>query len=451
MKRIRRRAAVLSVVLVFFLACNGVLLFRYAGNASSWAAHRANPDAYADGRPKNPGTVTMADGTVIYGPDGYTPDAALRQATLHALGDAGGNIMTGVRVLQGGALVGYSPIGGLHSYTGKGGQVRLTLDTATTRAAWDALGGYNGTIGVYNYQTGAVLCMVSKPSMDPLNPPQQPPDGVYLNRLYSGLYTPGSVFKVVTAAAALEQIADIETRSWLCEGGATIGGEWVACTGYHGEVGLERAFAVSCNAAFGHMAVELGAETLSEYADKLGVTQSYTVDGAATAKGSVKLAGASENDLAWAGIGQHNDLINPMQYLMLMGAIATDGNAVMPHFIGSVKTPEGIPSLLRVGIPRAGRMLQSETAQQLQQLMRGAVETEYGDWLFPGLDFCGKTGTAQLDNQAAHSLFVGFSQNPETPLAIVVVMEHAGSGAQGALPTASQVLQQAVLALDNTD
>lgn len=446
MKRIRRRAATLSLLLVFFMACSGILLFRYATRASYWASHEANPDAYADGQARYPGSIYTADGTLLYGPNGYTQDAEMRLATLHTVGDDMGNIATGVRVLERGAMVGYTPTGGLYNLSGEGGEVNLTLDTATTRAAYEALGNYNGTIGVYNYKTGEILCMVSKPTLDPFNPPQELPEGVYINRLWNGLYTPGSIFKVVTTAAALEQIPDIETRTYTCEGGTTIDGEWIACTGYHGQIQLERAFQVSCNAAFAHISVELGNDTLTEYAQQLGVTESFEIEGVATSAGRFSVEGASASTLAWAGIGQHTTLVCPMQYLILMGAIANEGRAVLPYFIQNVKTSLGIPTHLHIGKQHSGRLLQAETAQRLQQLMRGAVENEYGDGYFPQMSFCGKTGTAQLDGQNSHSLFVGFSQDPDTPLAVVVVMEHAGTGVQNAVPAASYVLQQAAKA-----
>ena len=113
----------------------------------------------------------------------------------------------------------------------------LTIDADLSRTAWEALDGRKGVAAVYNYQTGDILCMVSNPSFDPADPPEISDDdsdyeGVYLNRLLSGLYTPGSVFKVVTTAAALEQLPGVEERTFTCDGSVTPTptGRWISPT-----------------------------------------------------------------------------------------------------------------------------------------------------------------------------------------------------------------------------
>lgn len=171
-------------------------------------------------------------------------------------------------------------------------------------------------MGVYNYKTGEVLCMVSAPTFDPADPPEiQDGDpryeGVYLNRFLSSTFTPGSVFKTVTLTAALEQIPDLFQRTFTCTGSTVVGGETITCPFAHGEMDINDAFASSCNGVFAQLADELGAETITQYAKQAGLLDRYSVSGIPTAAGSVELDGATSGQLGWAGVGQYHDLVNP--------------------------------------------------------------------------------------------------------------------------------------------
>src|SRR5699024_227889 len=114
-------------------------------------------------------------------------------------------------------------------------------------AAQEALDGRKGVVAVYNYKTGEILCAVSSPNYDPDDVPDLENDdsgrydGVYVNRFTQSTYTPGSIFKLATTAAALEEIPDIQTRTFLCEGSYWVEGDEVICTGTHGEVNLRQA------------------------------------------------------------------------------------------------------------------------------------------------------------------------------------------------------------------
>ena len=154
----------------------------------------------------------------------------------------------------------------------RGGTLTLTIDARYNYEAYQALNGHAGTVAVYNYKTGEVLCMVSSPSYDPLHVPEDIETngrwkGAYLNRFLSSTFTPGSVYKTVTLAAALETVPDLESRTWNCAGSLRIGEETIVCSGVHGEQDISAAFANSCNAAFADIAVELGAETLQTYTE----------------------------------------------------------------------------------------------------------------------------------------------------------------------------------------
>ena len=239
MKQVKFRSVLLLLLIVLLGLGLALFCLRYTFRGEAWAAFSANGHAYTDGVVRT-GQVLDRNGTVLYdGPSGvYHEDSALRQATLHAVGDQLGNISTSALEAFQSRLIGFDPLTGTLS---GGHKVYLTIDADLSRTAWEALDGRKGVAAVYNYQTGDILCMVSNPSFDPADPPEISDDdsdyeGVYLNRLLSGLYTPGSVFKVVTTAAALEQLPGVEERTFTCDGSVTIGDQVITCPYAHGEM-----------------------------------------------------------------------------------------------------------------------------------------------------------------------------------------------------------------------
>ena len=205
MKQVKQRTLLIYILLILFVA--GLVLYtaRYVALGSRWASFPGNLSAYDSGIPIL-GQILDRSGVVLYdaAQGAYSDDDALRRATLHAVGDREGNISTSALQSFQKQLIGYRLLTGT---AGGGGRVYLTLDSRLQTAAYEALNGAKGTIGVYNYQTGEILCMVSSPSFDPADPPEirdgdTQYDGVYLNRFLSSAFTPGSVFKVVTAAAS---------------------------------------------------------------------------------------------------------------------------------------------------------------------------------------------------------------------------------------------------------
>lgn len=193
MKQVKFRSVLLLLLIVLLGLGLALFCLRYTFRGEAWASFSANGHAYTDGVVRT-GQVLDRNGTVLYdGPSGvYHEDSALRQATLHAVGDQLGNISTSALEAFQSRLIGFDPLTGTLS---GGHKVYLTIDADLSRTAWEALDGRKGVAAVYNYQTGDILCMVSNPSFDPADPPEISDDdsdyeGVYLNRLLSGLYTP---------------------------------------------------------------------------------------------------------------------------------------------------------------------------------------------------------------------------------------------------------------------
>lgn len=170
MKQVKFRSVLLLLLIVLLGLGLALFCLRYTFRGEAWASFSANGHAYTDGVVRT-GQVLDRNGTVLYdGPSGvYHEDSALRQATLHAVGDQLGNISTSALEAFQSRLIGFDPLTGTLS---GGHKVYLTIDADLSRTAWEALDGRKGVAAVYNYQTGDILCMVSNPSFDPADPPE---------------------------------------------------------------------------------------------------------------------------------------------------------------------------------------------------------------------------------------------------------------------------------------
>ena len=453
MNRITKRvwfALLLAIALAVGVGAFGV---RYFLKAGQWVTFSGSPHVYSGGN-LNSGIVTDRDGTVLLdATDGrvYSDSQLLREATLHILGDRDGFIPSWILEEYSDQLIGYSLLNGTYSMKGGAGKMELTLSAQVQAVALQALGGYAGTIGVYNYKTGEILCAVTSPTYDPDNVPEidesdNAYDGIYVNRFFGTTYVPGSIFKLVTAAAAIENISDIDSQTFYCAGSYEVGGDTITCNGVHGEIGFEQALAMSCNCAFGQIAQQLGPELMTKYAKKLGVCDSLQFDGIDTAAGKFDLSGAAESDLAWSGIGQYTDMINACQYMTYMGVIANGGEAAKPYLVAKAGS-DGLGSH-KASTEMLSRVLEQSTTQKLTEMMRNNVVSVYGTDNFPDLYVCAKSGTAEVgDGETPHATFAGFIQDDQYPLAFIVVVEHGGSGSGVAGPIAGQVLSACVEAL----
>ena len=461
MKLLTRRAFGLLILTLLLIA--GLLLFgvRYALDASSWAHYPVNKHLYHNGILKTAGKIFDRNGEILLetvdGIQKYHEDKAVRMTMMPAVGDSHGNIATSLQVAYGERLSGWDPVNGAFRFderiSGFGSDITLTLDAGLCTAAYKAMNGRKGTVGVYNYRTGEILCMASLPTFDPENRPDveaapEKYEGVYINRLLSGVYTPGSVFKLVTAAAAVDNLENIEDKIFECKGEMIIDGAKVTCPTAHGSVTLEQALAVSCNTAFAEISLDLGGNTLQKYAEKAGFRNPLKVDGIRTAAGKAEISDAKGGDLAWAGIGQYSDLANPLNLMAYVGAIANGGVRVTPELIKE----DGIFSVLPGGGVQEKRILSEETAQRLGAMMRNNVKEVYGESNFKGLELCAKSGTAEVgDGKKPHAWFVGYLDREDCPLAFVVVVENGGAGSKTAGSVAAKVLKETVKKIRNEE
>ncbi len=424
MKKVKRRATAALLIAALLVVGLAVYLVRLADDGGAWASY------FSGGTPG--GTILDRNGVVLYSSDedGYSfaEDWSTRVSCYHLLGDPNGNVRTGALRQFRDRLAGYSFVEGATS----GKTISLSVDSPLNVTAYSALAGRNGAVMLMDYTTGEVLCMVSSPGDDPENPSSEPADGTYLNKCLSSSFTPGSVFKLVTLAAAIDNIPDLFERSLWCEGEMIVDGALLTCTGNHGSQTIEQALANSCNCAFGTLALELGPELMAEYAEKLGMTASLQLDGMDVLPGSFTKGEAGSVGLAWSGVGQYEDLVCPYAMLRYVSAIANGGSVYEPTLLG------------HGSLDRETELLSAETAQRIAEMMNYNVQNAYGSWVFPGLDVSAKTGTAEVGDGTSHAWMTGFLNDPAHPYAFVVILEHAGGGLANAGPVANAVLQSAV-------
>lgn len=454
MKKVSGRAIFPLILAIVLLAGTVLLCVRYFAKADEWVTFSGSPHVYT-GVNLDGGVVTDRDGTLLLdSTDGrtYSADAVTRTATMHLLGDRYGYIQAPLLGSFADDMIGFDKINGLYGAEGTEANAALTLSAAAQTAAYQALGNYHGTVGVYNYKTGEILCAVTSPSYDPDNMPDVDADtsgaydGVYVNRFFQAAYTPGSIFKIVTLAAAIETVPDWESLTFTCEGKTIIGGQEIICEGVHGTITLKQALAHSCNVAFGELAGKVGTKALMEYAEKLGLSESFECDGIPVKAGTVDLKDADAGDLAWAGIGQYTDQVNALTFMRAMGRIAGGGTGAEPYLMA--KITRGEKTAYEAKTETSSRALKAETAAKLTEYLRNNVATMYGDWQFGGLNVCAKSGTAEHEGETADAMFAGFCVDENCPLAFVVFAENGGSGSAVAAPIAAKVLQVCAAAIN---
>lgn len=430
MKKLRHRS---NVVLIFALAvAAGLALFAVTAyyNGGDWAAYQANGNVYRAGK-LTKGTVTARDGEFLaeLTPDGiiYPEDELCRRATVHVVGDRAGNVAFGALRQFRKELVGWDYVNGIN---GGGGTLALSISLPAQETAYAALEGLSGAVAVVDYTTGEIVCCATSPGFDPEDTGEELAEGAYMNRAVGAAYTPGSIFKLVTMTAAIENIPDLYERRFHCDGSVQMGDGTVKCLYPHGDMMIEDAMAMSCNCTFAALAVEMGGKTMASCAARLGISTRIEYDGGRLAAGKYTDAGDNVFNLAWSGAGQSDDLAVPMTMARLAAAIANGGE------IRELSMRKG-------GAGGRVRLMWPETAEKLASVMSYNVSRTYGAENFPGLMLHAKSGTAEVGgDRKPNSWFCGFIENEGFPYAFCVVIENGGWGAGEAAETAKTVLNE---------
>ncbi len=455
MNRVTKRTWLMAVFILVLLGGLVFFLWEYGNFAREWVVFPGSPHVY-NGTNIGCGTVVDRSGTMLLDiteSRTYAENPNTRKSTLHWLGDRKGYISADAVSVYAAQMAGFDLINGVYGTSGTGGEAELTLSAAVQNAALEALAGRKGTVGVYNYKTGEILCAVTSPTFDPENVPDIESDttgayeGVYLNRFVQSVYIPGSIFKVVTTSAALECVPDILSRTFTCTGRVEYGTEAVTCERAHGTLDLQGALSSSCNCSFAQIAKLVGRENMEKFVEQFQITEKLHFDGVTTAEGNYDIADTGAVSFAWSCIGQHSDQINPARYMTFMGAIASGGSGAEPYLVSRVTVEE--ENTYEAETKMTGKLMSPETAAKVREMMRNNVRNVYGDWNFPGMTVCAKSGTSQLGGgQTSNAMFAGFVTDEQYPLAFIVVVENGGYGANTCVPILSRVLSQCKAVLD---
>lgn len=333
-----------------------------------------------------------------------------------------------------------------------GNHVVTTLDSELQKKAYDLLGSRKGSVVALNPTTGEVLAMVSKPSFNANSIQEDFPtlsqdeNTPFLNRAVSGLYPPGSTFKVITALSALENFEGIRDRIFNDEGRIYFNDVDSLENAYGtvmGNINLRTAFLRSSNVVFGTLAMELGNEKLRETAEKFFFnkeipSRTLTIDDSIFPEYGSEEVG----NIAQSGIGQSGVLASPIEMALVASAIANDGVMMEPNIVKEIIDSEG--NKVKEYKPQvAATVTTPENAQILKEYMKAVVNEGTGRaaniW---GVQVSGKTGTADTDSgdKIPHSWFIGFAGYDNPEIAFAIIVEEGGNDSFNASGMAGELM-----------
>jgi penicillin-binding protein 2 len=359
-----------------------------------------------------------------------------------------------------------------------GHDLRLTVDLDLQRVAEQAMEGKNGALVAMDPHTGEILAMVSRPTFDPnqfavrltksywsqiVNDPNHP----LMNKTIQAQYAPGSTFKIIMSLAGLEESV-AQDMHVMCNGGATFYGHFFACDHHHGMVDIDHAIPWSCDTYYYTLAERLGIDTIAKYATEVGLSQKTGIDLPDEATGimpSTAWKMKTQHDKWYAGetisvgIGQGPVTATPIQLARALSGIASGGVLKRPHVVFPDELPTDMASAIAATYPGSGDRIVPITPDNWETITDGMAQTMLPGGFdtgaavrLEGIDFAGKTGTAQLVNHSiggnnlltgnarANAWFVGMAPRRNPDIVVAVLVEHGGWGATASAPLAAQVI-----------
>ncbi len=363
----------------------------------------------------------------------------------------------------------------------EGDSLVLTIDNRLQEIAGEQLGNQKGSIVAIEPSTGKILAMVSNPTFDSnsveedwesLNSDDE--NSPLLNRATQGLYAPGSTFKIITAAAALQADETLKNYETDCEGEEKFGFSIIHCYDgkAHGNVNMDTAFAKSCNIYFSELGVKIGAQSLVDTADSFGFNKDIGLALEYSRSSFAMTASAEENEIVETAFGQGKTLVTPLFMAMVTSAVANNGMMMQPYIVDHTLTPSG--GIRNRTIPeKLNQAISPEIAEEIKELMCGVVE--YGtatnaSFSISGavvdsnesgasassaeksaysgeIKVAGKTGTAENSQGDDHAWFVAFAPADEPKIAVAVLLENAGKGSN-AVPAAREIMKEYIQNLE---
>ncbi len=333
-----------------------------------------------------------------------------------------------------------------------GNTVRLTVDLDAQRLATQLMRGQTGAVVALDARDGAILATVSSPGYDPESVLEnkwefeifrEDPASPELNRVLQGRYPPGSVMKILSAAAAIDLGRVSPETDFECDGDYVVDGNEITCPRAHGTVTLARALEVSCNCAFTQLGEYIGGADYRDYVKRFHLLDSGALQLPSVTGGMGELEGEdAEAMLAATVFGQGATVITPLAIARMTLTIANGGLAVQPYIVAAVEDAGG--SVVASGSGRElGRAISASTAATVAGMMVGVVEDGTAqDASLRSVQVAAKTGSAQNPAGEPHAWFTAFAPAKDPRVVVTVIVEHGGSGAEAALPIARRLMRQ---------
>ena len=344
-----------------------------------------------------------------------------------------------------------------------GAQAELTIDYViqsfaeqAAREAMEVNSAKGVRVLVMNPKTGEILAMCTKPDYDPNNPPRSDVDALtdlMRNRCVTDAYEPGSTFKILTAAAALDAGVTNPGEGFYCSGKVTVDGSTIHCWGRpHGAQSMAKALCNSCNPVFVELGLRLGTDRLYDYLEAFGLGKATGVDISGEAGGIlIARERLKRVDLARVGFGQ-SVAVTPIQLLSAACSVVNGGNLMRPYVVKRIVAESGEVLLENAPEVRA-HPIREETSKTMRGLLEKVVEEGGGHNAYiEGYRIGGKTGTAQVyvDGVVSSSThigsFIGFAPIDEAQVAVMVIVDEAhvpsDFGSITAAPFARDVLEK---------
>lgn len=333
----------------------------------------------------------------------------------------------------------------------RGNTIQLTIDTRLQTIAEQGLAGKKGAAVALDPQTGAILAIASSPGFDPnlidknWQAISSDPDSPLVNRATEGAYPPGSTFKIVTSAAALEEGLYSPYDKINGNDGFEVMGTTVRNlngTSY-GDITFTEALEFSVNTVFAQIGLKLGANRLFQYASRFGFNEDISFD-VPVKRSRVKRAGAMDQvDVAWTAIGQAKTVATAFEMAMTTGAIANEGLMMQPYLVADIIDPN--KEVIKHTVPeQINQAIKADTAAALTNMMVGVTNEGYGDVVqIPEVRVASKTGTAETGIAGeTHGWFVAFAPADNAGIAVAVVVEKGGTGGGSAGPIVKALLDE---------
>ncbi len=331
----------------------------------------------------------------------------------------------------------------------KGFDLNLTVDNKIQKAAYSALNGRRGAAIAMNPKTGEIYAMVSLPDFNPNSYALESEWGnivedknaPLINRSISGLYPPGSTFKIITTAAAFEH--GMTDRIFEDKGKFELDGLTVNNFNNEvfGKITFYEAFKNSSNQVFCTIGTELGNDAVFNITKRFRIGQAIDFE-LETAKSRLGYKNLTEKDCALVSIGQGKVLVSPLDILLVCSTVANNGNMPRPYIVKTATKENGITAY-KAFEKNIASPISNDCAEFIKDLMVETVKSGTGkNAALSNITVAGKTGTAENEKEKAHSWFVGFAPAEDAEIAVCVVLENdGGSGGSTAAPVAKKIFQ----------